>query len=214
MGWIKADFFVSRLAVWIPTFSGKSVSWCTSTLNFHPMPTALRVVFLGLLLLLDGCKYHNDPSPQPGDRSTGYRAVYISNEDLRNVVVQTPQPLQNPGKIYVKDGYLFINDQQRGIHIFDNRNPAKPVELGFLRIPGNSEMAIKDSTLYANNGPDLLAINIGSPANVRVVKRISNVFTTTNYPDARQVWFDCPDPTRGFVVGWERATLTDPQCYR
>jgi hypothetical protein len=179
------------------------------------MPTSARLVSLALLLiLLDSCKYSNPPAPQPADRTTGYRAVYISNEDLRTVTVQAPQPLLNPGKIYVKDGYLFVNDQQRGIHIFDNRNPAKPVDMGFLRIPGNSEMAIKDSTLYANNGPDLLAINIGNPANVRVVKRIENVFTTTSYPDARQVWFDCPDPSKGYVVGWERTTLTDPQCYR
>ncbi|MBO0935794.1 hypothetical protein J2I47_04460 [Fibrella sp. HMF5335] len=180
------------------------------------MPTYTRLLVASLLLplLLDGCKFRNDPAPQPADRSTGYRAVYISNDDLRNVVVQAPQPLVNPGKIYIKDGYLFVNDQQRGIHIIDNRNPAKPIELGFLRIPGNSELAVKDSTLYANNGPDLVAVNISKPGNVRVVKRISNVFAISNYPDARQVWFDCPDPAKGYVVGWERTTLTNPQCYR
>ena len=180
------------------------------------MQISLRLLVLGvsLPLLLDGCKHPFTPSPPPSDRTTGYRAVYISNQELRNVVVEGPQPLLNPGKIYVKDGYLFINDQQRGIHIFDNRNPAKPVELGFLRIPGNSEIAVKDSTLYANNGPDLVAINISRPASVRVVKRISDVFTVSSYPDARQVWFDCPDPAKGFVVGWERVMLTDPQCYR
>ncbi|MBO0931509.1 hypothetical protein [Fibrella aquatilis] len=180
------------------------------------MHTYTRLCLLTLLvpLLLDGCKHPFTPAPQPGDPANGYRPVYITNEDLRNVTVEAPQPLQSPGKIYIKDGYLFINDQQRGIHIFDNRNPAKPVELGFLRIPGNSEMAVKDSTLYANNGPDLIAINIGRPASVRVVKRMADVFTISNYPDARQVWFECPDPAKGYVVGWERTALTNPQCYR
>ncbi len=181
------------------------------------MSSFLRLLLVGCLpILLDGCYGGRaTPSPAPTDRTTGYRAVYITYADLRNVVVQTPQSLKNPGKIYVKDGYLFINDQQRGVHIVDNRNPAKPVKLGFVSIPGNSEIAVKDSTLYANNGPDLLAINLANPANVRVVKRISNVFTSTNYPNMTQVWFECPDPNKGYVVGWERVNnLVNPQCYR
>jgi hypothetical protein len=176
------------------------------------MPTFLRMLFIGLLpVLLDGCG-RAAPAPQPTDRTNGYRAAYIAVADLQKVVVMAPQPLRNPGKIYVKSGYLFINDQQRGVHIVDNRNPAKPIMLGFISIPGNSEIALKDSILYANNGPDLLAINLGNPANVRVVKRISNVFTGTNYPDTRQVWFECPDPSKGYIVGWERVNnLVDPQ---
>ena len=76
--------------------------------------------------------------------------------------VLAPQPLKNVGKIYVKDKFLSINEVGNGIHVVDNRDPAKPVKLAFLSIPGNHEIAVKDSTLYADNFLDLIAINIGA----------------------------------------------------
>ena len=131
-------------------------------------------------------------------------------------MVQTlaPQPLKNVGKIYVKDNYLFIYEVGSGIHIVDNRNPEKPVQLAFVFILGNQELAIKDSILYADNVTDLVALNIANPLNVRLVKRIENAFEYSAYPLATNVRFECADPSRGAVIRWEKAVIENPQCYR
>ncbi|MEL6842999.1 MAG: hypothetical protein AAFP02_07270, partial [Bacteroidota bacterium] len=39
-----------------------------------------------------------------------YTPVYMSQEAFENAVeVQSPKTIENPGKIYVKDNYLFVN---------------------------------------------------------------------------------------------------------
>ena len=174
-----------------------------------------RLLPAGALLVvcvwLDSCKFQPPNPPTTGDI---YRPVYASYDDVRTVQVLAPQPLKNIGKIYVKDDYLFINEVGNGIHIVDNHDPANPVRLAFLSIPGNHELAIKDSTLYADNVLDLVAINIANPRNVRVVKRIENAFEYAAYPLATNVRFECVDRDRGVVIRWEKAAIGNPQCYR
>ena len=167
---------------------------------------------LVICVLLDSCKHYSPPGP-PTTGDT-YRPVYASYADVRTVQTLAPQPLKNAGKIYVKDDYLFINEVGSGIHVVDNRNPENPVKLAFISIPGNHELSIKDSTLYADNVLDLVALNITDPRNVRVVKRIENAFEYAAYPLATNVKFECVDRDRGVVIRWEKATVENPQCYR
>ena len=161
---------------------------------------------------MDGCgRPYRPPAPTTGDV---YRPVYAAYETVRQVEMLAPQPLKNVGKIYIKDNYLFISEVGSGIHIIDNRDPEKPVKLGFVSIPGNHEIAVKDSTLYADNVLDLVALNIGNPRNVRVIKRIENVFDYPAFPLATNVRFECADPERGVVIRWEKSAVENPQCYR
>lgn len=173
-------------------------------------PFLLFTLFI-LCIGFDGCRPYAPTPPTTGDT---YRPVYAAYTDVRTVRVLAPQPLKNVGKIYVKDQYLFINDVGTGIHVVDNRDPAKPVFISFLSIPGNHEIAIKDSTLFADNVLDLVAINIGNPRAIRVVKRIENVFEYPAFPLATNVRFECPDRDRGVVIRWEKAAIENPQCYR
>lgn len=165
------------------------------------------------LLGLDGCYIDPDGEP-PVERGDTYRPIYSTFDQIRTVETLAPRAIQTPGKIYIKDRYLFINDVGQGIHIVDNRDPANPVKLSFVAIPGARELAIKDSILYADNIVDLVALNIANPRNIRLVKRVENAFTYTAYPPMNNVRFECPDPEKGLVVGWEKADLKNPQCYR
>jgi hypothetical protein len=167
---------------------------------------------LWLIMTLTGCYYYA-PTP-PNNAADTYRPVYLAFADARLVQTLGPQPMKLPGKIYIKDNYLLINEIGRGIHVVDNRDPAKPVKLSFISIPGNRELAIKDSILYADNALDLVALNIADPSNVRVVKRLENTFTQDNFPSKRNIRFECPDPDRGIIIRWEKTTNADAQCYR
>ncbi len=170
------------------------------------------LVATGLLAALTGCYYYV-PDP-PNSKADTYRPVYLAFADARLVQTLGPQPLKMPGKIYVKDNFLLINEVGRGIHVVDNRDPAKPVKLSFISIPGNRELAIKDSILYADNALDIVALNIADPRNVTLVKRLENTFSPTDFPDARNIRFECPDPDKGIVIRWEKTAVAQADCYR
>jgi hypothetical protein len=103
--------------------------------------------------------------------------VTRSMSELRTQVGSgTPQALIHPGKMYVKDKYLFINEIKAGIHVIDNGDPANPKFVSFIKIPGNGDLAVRDNILYADSFSDLVAINIQDPLNVKEEGRVENVF--------------------------------------
>ena len=53
-------------------------------------------------------------------------------EKRTRIVTQTAQFLRVPGKIYVKDNILFVNELAEGVHIIDNTNPSQPELIGFI----------------------------------------------------------------------------------
>jgi hypothetical protein len=104
--------------------------------------------------------------------------VTFSLQQIRTgIASEAPLDLTNPGKIYVKDNYLFINEIKKGIHIFDNSNPEKPLNVAFLKIPGVVDMAVKENTLYADNYTDIVAFDISDPKSIKETGRVKDVFT-------------------------------------
>ncbi|WP_316735160.1 hypothetical protein [Pedobacter aquatilis] len=84
--------------------------------------------------------------------------------------------VKNPGKIYIYNDYLFINEPHKGIHIYNNTNPAAPINMAFLQIPGNVDLAVRNNVLYADSYVDLLAFDISSVSNIKQIKRLPDVF--------------------------------------
>jgi len=85
-------------------------------------------------------------------------------------------PAKKTGKIYIYNDYLFINEPNEGIHIYNNTNPNAPVNMAFLKIPGNVDLAIHNNILYADNFIDLLAFDLSNMNNIKLVKRVTDVF--------------------------------------
>ena len=102
---------------------------------------------------------------------------FTTNQVRQGLNVSTARGLVNPGKLYTKDGYLFINEIKQGIHVIDNRDPANPKPLAFINIPGNGDMAVRDNFLYADSYMDLVTLDISNLTNIREVARTQNVFT-------------------------------------
>ncbi|HLN52317.1 MAG TPA: hypothetical protein VK212_01330 [Lentimicrobium sp.] len=132
------------------------------------------------------------------------------NEFRSAVVKKAPQTLVNPGKIYFKDNFIFINEIEQGIHVIDNTNPASPVILNFINIPGNVDMAVKGNILYADSYIDLVAIDISDPANPVEVDRIENAFPNVLPPmeDYSYPVYGL-DFNKGVVIGWETRMVTE-----
>lgn len=110
-----------------------------------------------------------------------FNPVYMTKAQLRNISIEEAKPLKNPGKIYVFGKYLFINEFYEGVHIFDNSDKANPINLSFISIPGNVDIAVKENTLYADNFLDLLNFDISDPQNPKYIGSIENTFITNKY---------------------------------
>lgn len=111
--------------------------------------------------------------------------------------------IQGAGNIYVYNQFIFLSEEDKGIHIINNSNPAAPVVEGFMNIPGNTQMAVKDHYLYANSFIDLLVIDISIMNQPTLVNRVNDIFAyaTPATNDAYPVADIHKD--RGVVVSWK-----------
>ena len=113
---------------------------------------------------------------------TYYIPVYITRAEARdNIKSNAPRVLENPGKIYIRDQYIFLNEVDRGIHIIDNSNPSSPRNVAFINIPGNRDIAVKGNILYGDMYADLLAIDISNPLQVKLKNHLDDVFPSGGY---------------------------------
>ena len=143
----------------------------------------------------------------------GYKPIYATTQDLERIDVSANEVLENPGRIYLYDNYLLVNDQAKGIHIYDNSNANNPVEVSFIAIPGNMDFSVSNNMLYADNVTDMIIIDITNPAAPAYKNRIQGVFPVQQFPDEFGA-FECVDSEKGLVVGWEKTQLTNPKCFK
>ena len=126
--------------------------------------------------------YHDDDDFTTPNYSQ-YEPVILSREQLQNSIkMSAPKSMIKAGKIYVKDNFIFITDENKGFHIYNNTNPNAPQLTGFLEVPGATDMAIKNNTIYINQAVDLVAVSLNNNQ-VTVQKRIENTFPQKISPD-------------------------------
>lgn len=103
--------------------------------------------------------------------------IYVSQSELRSSIgFQGARDLNVPGKIYFYNNLLLINELYEGIHFIDNSDPKNPEKLSFLKILGNTDFAIKDGKLYANNQLDLITFDISDINNIELEHISENIF--------------------------------------
>ncbi|MPR32228.1 LVIVD repeat-containing protein [Salmonirosea aquatica] len=173
-------------------------------------------LLFGILAVMAGCEPVRDEVPNgPVFDNTAYRPVYATQAELTKIETQEPRPLRKPGKIYVKGDYLFVNELGEGIHVIDNSDPAKPEKIAFLSILANYDMAVKGNYLYADNGRDLVVFDISNPTAIKTVKRIGQAIPQYDFPPFQNIYFECVDSKKGFVVSWEKVSVSaPPACFR
>ena len=163
------------------------------------MKTIQNIIGLVILLLsVWACK------DEYTEEFTANAPVYLTYEELRSAVkVTESRTLEVPGKIYFKDNLLFVNEVFEGVHILDMTNPANPENLGFIEIPGNVDIAIKNNTLYADSYIDLVAIDISDIDNPKEVNRVEDVFPYTLPKYDENYRLADIDEEKGVVIDWE-----------
>jgi hypothetical protein len=176
--------------------------------------TKLFCVLMFFMTSLLGCYVEPPFVPEfPVGQVEGYQPVYASSQESV-IAFDEPRPLSSPAKIYSIGNYLLINEKYQGIHVYDNTDPSSPVALGFLRVAGNSDMAVRGEVLYVDHLTDLVALDVSDWNNVSVISRLKQEHWRQDIPPAGGRYFECVDHTKGEVVGWKMATLNNPKCFR
>jgi hypothetical protein len=159
--------------------------------------TRLLPAFIALFLL-SGCF-----KDKVTHTYTLLKPVYKSKELVLNEVGSTAaKTLGNPGKIFVYGNYLFVNEINKGVHVIDNSNPASPVNKRFINIPGNVDIAVKGTTLYADIYTDMLTLDISDPLAVNVTEVTKNVFPERQYANGFVA------DNSQYIVDWVRKDTT------
>ncbi len=152
----------------------------------------------------------------------GWRPIYGADSIYKKLTVNNEsRPVEKAGKIYVVGNYIFQNDIGKGIHVIDNTDPVHARRVAFWALPGNTELALKGSFLYANNYDDMVVIDITDHSAPRIVKRMADVFATYNvnspYPwqsPEQNGYYECPKQFQdSVIVNWV-ADSVHQYCYK
>lgn len=126
-------------------------------------------------------------------------AIYADLDQLRiENINEAPRLLQAANKIYVSDQLLLISERKKGIHVYDNSDPTQPKAINFLNLPGNSEMLVEGTTIYADNYYDMLKIDLTNPTQARIADRINEAFPALS---------DGPSGTK--IIGFDVKRVTE-----
>ncbi len=140
---------------------------------------------------------------------TQYLPVYLQTDEIRqNIVVEGPRELCKPGKLFYYQDYIYVNEYRQGIHVIDSRDANNPVNVAFVNIPGNVDVAVKGNIMYADNYIDLISLDVSNPANPIFLNRTIDVFNALSlnedlghlvYYENTEVTeeIDCQDPRWG-----------------
>ncbi len=151
----------------------------------------------------------------PNGAVEGLKPVYEQEEETL-ISKSNSRTLIRPGKIYSYGNLLLISEVDAGIHVINNTDPKNPINLFFITIPGNSDMAVSGDYLYANTISDLIVLKLQDDG-FELVNRINKFFMEPSdeiYPPFFDVYYECIDPAKGKVIGWENAILEAPECYK
>jgi hypothetical protein len=166
-------------------------------------------------LTIFSCTPQRAEIPKPSANTQTFIPVYLNVDVAQQVVYESPREIVHTGKIYTIGNYLLQVEVDSGIHVIDYTDRNAPVKIGFIRSLFCTEMSIKGDYLYINNLADLVVVDISNFNTPKEVNRIKGAFPKQNeFPPAQNVFFECPDPSKGVVIDWKIEIRDYPKCYR
>lgn len=148
----------------------------------------------------------------------GLQPIYAPANTWNQITAEDPQPIQQLGKIYYKDNFMYVVERLKGIHVIDNTDPTTPTPVKFIKVAGAKDIAMKNNYLYTDNATDMVVLDVSNLEDIKVVNRIDGIYDESQqaYPEFAEegTFFECVDASRGVVVGWQSVMLSSPECRR
>lgn len=135
------------------------------------------------------------------------RPITMTKAEFANSVdIVDPTPIEESGKIYAYQDYIFVNDKYKGVHVIDNSTPESPRKISFIKIAGNVDISIKDNFLYADSITDLIVLDISDINSIEIVNRLEGVLRdNVVWPLAEIFEWEDIDYENEILVGWDTA---------
>ena len=141
----------------------------------------------GVALLLQSCWYttDDDGAELVDPYYVAYEPITQTRADFEETIKLMPsRPVQNAGKIYIKDDMMYINEKQEGFHVFDNTDPDDPQSLAFISIPMSTDLAIRGNVMYSHHLIDLVAFRyVRGNDELQLLHREQNAFPALISPE-------------------------------
>lgn len=138
------------------------------------MKNRIVIIFLFVIAVFSSCN----------DKCFYYENEVISTEVLMDLSeikgsfkITQDYAIGKPGNIYSYDKYLLVAEKFKGIHILDNSTPSNPTPIKFIELKGNENFAVRNNVLLADNGPDLLSIDLSNLNDIKILSRTENINT-------------------------------------
>ena len=185
----------------------------------------LKISVLGFCLLLASCSLFKDEIID--DREMVEVAYFVPQYETTaqlaaKVTVESPKDYAEAGKIVTYQNYIFINKPNEGVHVVDNSNPAAPVNLHFINIPGSLDLTIIDDHLYSDMFSALVVFDISDVTQPDLIEdfTVEEVFyynpyrtldTTIRLGESfAYTQYESIDDSQGIVTGWEVEIRQEP----
>ena len=150
--------------------------------------------------------------------------VFMSEKAFRESVKVTTQAvvISNYGKMCFYEGYIYISESGKGIHIINNTDPSNPHNVGFIELLGNADLAVRNGKLYADAFIDLVWFDISNPDKPELDGRLENVFfqylqpmpsTGNDYGIDYDLCYGTDAKSKGIIVGWNVKERTESITY-
>ncbi|MFY0483560.1 hypothetical protein ACI6PS_13260 [Flavobacterium sp. PLA-1-15] len=113
-----------------------------------------------------------------------FEPIIVTRAEFESsVATLPPQNIVKSGKIYIHENLMFINDVNKGFHVYNYSNPQDPIKIAFIKIPGATDLAIRNNSIYINQAVDLVTFAYNSESNtISITNRNRNVFPQKNPP--------------------------------
>ena len=120
------------------------------------------------------------------------------------------------GKISYYNGYFFMSDPQKGIHIINNQNPSNPYVVGYIELMGNADISVRNDILYADSYVDLVWFDVSTPSSPVLKGRLENAFPDVLPLVENRSGIDykmCQEKKeqKKIIVGWKEVERTEPE---
>ena len=107
--------------------------------------------------------------------------VTMERADVQELIgLESAVDLCVGGGIYAFGDYIFMNRRNEGYHILDNRQPASPQNVAFLRIPGATQMAFVEGKLVSNSYADLVTLEMNGIQSATLLSSTPNFLLDEN----------------------------------
>lgn len=168
----------------------------------------MRTLFyLLMVLILSGCDDLFEDTTHFSKRVTQSKTypVYLDMSEIGNIQVKARVPLAAPFKILSNDGYYFVGEQLKGVHVYEKKATGVNY-LCFIECRYLKDFDLADNRLFCNNLLDMVVVDVSNPMQINLLHRQKNHFN--QYSRYKEYWNIPYEEGKGLVVATETHELT------